>query len=349
MVNCLGPFSLRWCLSGLNQEHPCKDNPPTMTTPTPSSTPSGWCLVIHGGAGSMTPENLPPEQAEPYSAGLAKALAQGVAVLAAGGTALDAVEASVGALEDDPLFNAGRGAVFTAEGRIELDAAIMDGTSRAARSVAGVTRTRHPVSLARAVMERSPHVLLAREGADIFAIEQGLEQTEPGWFRTDARWQALEAMKAAAARGEALFDADLKFGTVGAVARDNAGHLAAATSTGGLTGKRWGRVGDSPLIGAGTLADDRACAVSATGAGEVFIRASAAHEISARIRLGGKTAKMAAEAVIRDDIGELGGTGGVIYIGADGGFGWAFNTPGMFRAKASAATPAQVAIFAEQK
>jgi beta-aspartyl-peptidase (threonine type) len=210
-----------------------------------------------------------------------------------------------------------------------------------------VTRTKNPISLARAVMENSPHVLLARDGADIFAIEQGLEQVEPGWFRTEERWQQLEAMKAAAARGESLFDTNLKYGTVGAVARDRNGHLAAATSTGGLTGKRWGRIGDSPLIGAGTWADDRSCAISATGSGEFFIRAGAAHEIGARIRMLGDSPQHAAEAVVAGELKNMGGDGGVIFVGADGSLGWSFNTPGMFRGAVNSAMPAVTAIFGD--
>ena len=287
-------------------------------------------------------------QQAPFRAGLAIALDAGRRVLAADGSALDAIETALRALEDDPLFNAGRGAVFTAEGRNELDAAIMDGTTRSAGAIAGATRTRNPVSLARAVMDHSPHVLLARDGADIFALEHGLEQVEPGYFRTEQRWQQLQAMKAAAARGEALFDADLKYGTVGAVARDRRGHIAAATSTGGLTGKRWGRIGDSPLIGAGTWADDRACGVSATGSGEYFIKVAAAHEISARIRLLGETAQAAADAVVQGELRAMGGDGGVIVIGTDGRPGWSFNTPGMYRACVTSTSKPLVAIFADE-
>lgn len=310
--------------------------------------PQRWSIAIHGGSGTMTRASLSGAHEAGCRAGLAAALAAGSAVLAAGGSALDAVEAAVKALEDDPLFNAGRGAVFTAEGRIELDAAIMSGETLAAGAVAGVTRTRHPVSLARAVMEQTPHVLLAREGADIFALETGLEQVDPAFFHTEARWQALQSMKAAAARGEPLFDANLKYGTVGAVAHDDAGHVAAATSTGGLTGKRWGRIGDSPLIGAGTWADDRAGAISATGSGEYFIRIAAAHEITARVRMRGETVQAAADAVVLHELKSMGGDGGIIFAGADGSCGWSFNTPGMFRARAAANGDTLVAIFNDE-
>ncbi|HYZ48659.1 MAG TPA: isoaspartyl peptidase/L-asparaginase, partial [Sphingomonas sp.] len=216
---------------------------------------------------------LTPAAEQGVRAGLAAALEAGAAVLRDGGPALDAVEAAVRLLEDDPHFNSGRGSAFTFEGAIELDAAIMDGRARDAGAVTGVTRTRNPVSLARQVMEDSPHVLLSREGADTFSREKGLEQAEPDWFAIPERRDQLEELKA---QGDGYFDVQMKYGTVGAVARDKAGHVAAATSTGGVTGKRWGRIGDSPLIGAGTYADDRAGAVSATGSGEFFIRAVAA-------------------------------------------------------------------------
>ena len=240
---------------------------PTAASAAPAPT---WSLVIHGGAGVMARDHMSPAKEAEYKAALAHALDIGGAVLAKGGSAVDAVEATVRVLEDDPHFNAGKGAVFTADGTNELDAAIMDGANRKAGAVAGVTRTKNPVSLARAVMEHSPHVMLARDGADQFSREQGLEQVDPGYFRTEERWQQLLDMRAAAAKGAQLFDKNLKYGTVGAVARDQAGHVAAATSTGGLTGKRWGRIGDSPIIGAGTYADDRACAGERDGIGRVF-------------------------------------------------------------------------------
>jgi L-asparaginase / beta-aspartyl-peptidase len=307
------------------------------------TVPAPWSLVIHGGSGSMTRATLHGAAETACRAGLAAALTAGAAVLATDGSALDAVEAAVRVLEDDPNFNAGRGAVFTAEGGIELDAAIM--SSGGAGAVAGVTRTRHPVSLARAVMERSPHVMLARDGADAFALEHDLEQVEPAWFHTPVRWQALEAMKASAAAGGPLFDKALKFGTVGAVARDVRGEMAAATSTGGLTAKRWGRIGDSPLIGAGTWAD-AAVAMSATGSGEDFIRAAAGHEISARVRHLGEGPRAATDAVLAT-IHAAGGNGGIIYMGATSA-GWAFTTPGMFRGCVTASQKPAVAIFADE-
>jgi beta-aspartyl-peptidase (threonine type) len=235
-------------------------------TPASASASETWTLVIHAGAGVVDRGRMAPQRDRAARAALDRALAAGGAVLRAGGNALDAVEAAVRVLEDDPLFNAGRGAVFTAAGTHELDAAIMDGATRKAGAVAGVTRTRNSVSLARAVMDRSQHVMLVGAGADAFSLQQGLEQVDPRYFRTQERWDQLQRLKAGG-QGAAHFNDEVKFGTVGAVARDVRGHLAAATSTGGLTGKAPGRVGDSPIIGAGTYADDRACAVSATGAG----------------------------------------------------------------------------------
>ena len=224
----------------------------------------GWSLAIHGGAGTIARENMTPEQDAAYRAALQRALDAGAAVLRDGGSAMEAIQAAIEPMEDDALFNAGRGAVLTWDGDIELDASIMDGRTRDAGAVAGVTGIRHPIELARLVMTDSPHVMLAGKGAETFAEEQGLERMPREWFETERRKEALERMKAE--RLSAL-DVDIKFGTVGAVARDSKGNLAAGTSTGGMTGKRWGRVGDAPVIGAGTYADNRACAVSATGWG----------------------------------------------------------------------------------
>jgi beta-aspartyl-peptidase (threonine type) len=310
-----------------------------------SSAPAPrWTLLVHGGAGILTRDTVSAQTDAAARAGLDAALAAGEAVLASGGSALDAVEAAVQVLEDDPTFNSGRGAVFTFDGAIELDAAIMDGATRAAGAVAGVTRTRHPVSLARAVMDHSPHVLLAGKGADIFATEQNVEQVDPDWFVTPERRAQLDAMKA---NPDGWFDVDMKYGTVGAVAVDAAGHVAAATSTGGVTGKRWGRVGDSPLIGAGTHADDRACAVSATGAGEFFIRIGVAHEISARIRFTGEDLQTAADHVLAET-SALGGTGGVIVAGPDGDVAWSFTTPGMYRGRAGSDGTRRTAIYGDE-
>lgn len=302
-----------------------------------------WKLVVHGGSGIIERGTMTAEQEQSARDGLGRALAAGADILASGGGAVDAVEAAARVLEDDPWFNAGRGAVFTYEGRNELDASIMDGSSRAAGAVTGISATRNPISLARAVMEKSPHVFLSAEGADLFSIEQGLDQCGPEWFATSERRRQLDELKA---KGDDFFDADLKYGTIGAVAVDSAGHVAAATSTGGLTGKRWGRIGDSPLIGAGTFADDRSGAVSATGAGEYFIRAGVAHEICARMRMLGETARQAAETVL-DDVARLGGSGGVIVVTPGGDCAHVFNTPGMYRGMASA-DQSSVAIFGDE-
>jgi L-asparaginase / beta-aspartyl-peptidase len=302
-----------------------------------------WKLVVHGGAGVIERERSTPEQDSQIRASLDRALAAGGAILAAGGSALDAVERAACVLEDDPHFNAGRGAVFTYQGTNELDAAVMEGEARNAGAVTGVTATKNPVSLARAVMEHSPHVFLSREGADQFSREHGLEQVGPEWFATPERRRQLDSMRG---DDDHYFDEELKYGTVGAVAVDLDGHVAAATSTGGLTGKRWGRIGDTPLIGAGTYADDRAGAVSATGAGEYFIRAAVAHEICARMRMCGESARAAADRAIAD-VGALGGSGGVIVVTPDGDAALAFNTPGMYRGIASA-EGRTVAIYGDE-
>ena len=302
-----------------------------------------WAIAIHGGAGSMTPDTFDAATIAAHEAGLAAALAAGRAVLAAGGSALDAVTAAVVVLEDDPHFNAGRGAVFTYHGTNELDAAIMAGDGRGAGAVAGVTHTRNPVRLARAVMEAGPHVMLSGTGADEFARDHAIEQADPDWFATPERWRQLEELKA---KKLGWFDSGMKYGTVGAVARDGAGHVAAATSTGGLTGKRWGRIGDSPLIGAGTYADDRAGAVSCTGSGEQFIRTGAAHEICTRMRLLGESADVAARTVLAE-VGALGGVGGAIVVSPQGQTALVFTTPGMFRGRADSEGRQEIGIFGD--
>jgi beta-aspartyl-peptidase (threonine type) len=304
-----------------------------------------WTLVIHGGAGVMERSKMTPEREAHQREALSLALKTGSDILKKGGTALDAVEATIRVLEDDPGFNAGKGAVFDAQGINELDAAIMDGSDRSAGAVAGVTRTKNPISLARAVMEKSPHVMLQGAGADQFSKEMGLEQVDPSYFRTEERWQQLQQLLHP--KSGAIFDKDVHFGTVGAVARDTHGNLAAATSTGGLTGKRWGRVGDSPIIGAGTYADNRGCAVSATGSGEYYIRVGAAHEICARVRLTGASLQEAADAV-QAEVKELGGQGGVIAVAPDGTPAWSFNTPGMYRGRATSKGDFKVAIYGDE-
>lgn len=292
----------------------------------------------------MTRETLASATDAAGRAALRRAIAAASAVLASGASALDAVESAVRVMEDDPAFNAGRGSVFTAEGRVECDAAMMDGRAREAGAVAGVRSTKNPIGLARAVMERSPHVFLAGQGADHFGRAHGLEEAPREWFETDERRRQLDEILA---DPNAPFDSGMKYGTVGAVALDIHGHVAAATSTGGLTGKRWGRVGDSPLIGAGTYADDRAGAVSCTGTGEVFIRLGAAHEICARARLADTNPLDAAAALI-EEVGAFGGKGGVIVVAPDCSGGWHFNTPGMYRGRASSESPPEVAIYGDE-
>lgn len=310
-----------------------------------ADAPAKWSLAVHGGAGVLERGELTPEKDKAYRAGLDAALEAGAKVLKAGGSSLDAVEAAVRVLEDNPLFNAGKGAVFTAEGRNELDASIMDGATLRAGAVAGVTRTRNPVSLARAVMEKSPHVLLVRDGADQFSKENGLEQVEPEYFRTEERWKQLEAWRK---DHQAALDPTHLFGTVGAVALDQAGHVAAATSTGGMTGKRWARVGDSPIIGAGTYARDGVCAVSATGSGEYFIRESAARQVCDRVAWKGETVQQAADGTMAS-ITKIGGDGGLIAIDGEGRAAFGMNDLGMYRGAISSSAPTpRTAIYANE-
>ena len=278
----------------------------------------------------MRPGRLDPEQEKCARAGLEAALTTGSAILEKRESALEAVEAAVRVLEEDTCFNAGRGSVLTASGCIELDAAIMDGRDRRAGAVAGLRTTRAPISLARRLLDDGPHVFLSGKGADDFARSHGLEQVDNSWFEIPERRRQLEELL-----GEGGFDDEVKYGTVGAVAVDVDGHVAVATSTGGLTAKRWGRVGDSPLIGAGTYADDRAAAVSATGSGEYFVRAVAAHQLAERVRLGGQSLQRALDAVLAD-VASLGGKGGLIAVAPDGEAAWGFTTPAMYRGMADA-------------
>jgi beta-aspartyl-peptidase (threonine type) len=303
-------------------------------------------LVIHGGAGVMK-SDLTPEKEKQVRADLEAALAAGHAVLKNGGSSLDAVTRAILVLEDSPRFNAGKGAVFTHDGRNELDAAIMDGVTLRAGAVAGVHRVKNPVLLARAVMEKSPHVFMTGDGAEAFARTVGIELVDPKYFRTEERWQQLQdALKAEKNKQASALGRMLHYGTVGAVALDQAGRLAAATSTGGMTDKRWGRVGDSPVIGAGTYANAH-CAVSATGWGEYYIRAVAAHDICARVEYAHKPIADAAKAVVMDVIPKLGGDGGVIALDADGNFATPFNTDGMYRGWVDKDGKVHVAILAE--
>jgi L-asparaginase / beta-aspartyl-peptidase len=317
---------------------------PVPAAPAPAGT--GFGMVVHGGAGTIRRGSMSAEVEAQYRATLEQALQAGHRILAAGGTSLDAVEAAVHVLEDSPLFNAGRGAVFTSEGRNELDAAIMDGRTLQAGAIAGVTRVRNPISLARLVMERSPHVFMAREGAEVFGAEHDIVMVDPAYFFTENRWNALG--RALEAEGRPMpprpagvggdqnsslrlpQDDDYKLGTVGAVALDRHGNLAAATSTGGMTNKRFGRIGDVPVIGGGTYASPR-CAVSATGHGEFFIRNVVAHDICARMEYQNISLERAAHDVVMVRLVEQGGDGGIIAMDAQGNYTMPFNSEGMYR------------------
>ncbi len=300
-----------------------------------------WTLLIHGGAGVMRRDEMTPEMDEAYRAGLNDALEAGSKVLAGGGQALDAVEAAVRVLEDNPNFNAGKGAVLTREGLAELDASIMDGRDRRAGAVAQVRTVKNPIRAARHVMEHSGRVMFAGPDVDDMAAKAGLDIVPPEYFITPRR---LEALKRAMAGNFLPMD---RFGTVGAVAMDRQGNLAAATSTGGMNAKPPGRVGDSPIIGAGTYAENKSCAVSATGDGEFFIRASVARMICARIEMQGLSAAKAAQATL-DEVRTLGGTGGVIVLSHDGSVALSMNTEGMFRGRTDATGRKEVGIYADE-
>ena len=324
-----------------------------------------WALVLHGGAGVIARSSMTPSAEANYRAGIREALTAAAAVLDKGGSSLDAVETATRLLEDNPLFNAGRGAVFTADGTNQLDAAIMNGATMQAGAVADVQRTRHPISLARAVMEKSPHVMLIGKGADDFAASVHLEQVPPSFFFTEPRWQQLveELTKqgmpipprpdgAPPAPSKPVADYETpgthKYGTVGVVALDRQGNLAAGTSTGGTTGKRWNRVGDTSIIGAGTYASNKSCGVSATGTGEYFIRLTVARSICALVEYKGMSLQDAADQVVQKDLVAIHGDGGIIALTPDGQIAWSFNTPGMFRAKLKEGGTPQIGIFHDE-
>ncbi|MDG2523894.1 isoaspartyl peptidase/L-asparaginase [Stenotrophomonas sp. HITSZ_GD] len=313
--------------------------------PALSATP---VLVIHGGAGVEKGSLSAEEQAAAREA-MARALRAGHDVLQHGGSAVDAVAATITVMEDAPQFNAGRGAVFTHDGRNELDAAIMDGASGQAGAIAGVHRVRNPIQLARAVMEHSQHVMLTGDGAEVFARDQGIPLVDPSYFRTEKRWQQLQKALKEEAAGQAHADLETArhFGTVGALALDTQGRLAAGTSTGGMTNKRYGRIGDSPIIGAGTYANAQ-CAVSGTGWGEYYLRAVAAYDICARMKYAGQSLAQAAEAVIDQQIPAAGGNGGAIALDAQGHMAFPFNTQGMYRGWIGADGVPHVAIFTDE-
>lgn len=293
-----------------------------------------FAIVIHGGAGTILRENMSAESEAAYKSQLEEAIRVGYTILKNGGSSLDAVEKTINILEDSPLFNAGKGAVFTNAETNELDASIMDGKTLNAGASAGTKTVKNPINLARAIMEQSPHVMLAGEGADTFAKERGLEIVSPEYFSTDTRLNTLKRIKEKekALAATDTTHTDSKFGTVGCVALDQNGNLAAGTSTGGMTNKRWGRVGDAPIIGAGTYANNNTCAVSCTGWGEFFIRAMVAHDISALMEYKGLTLQEAAKVVIQKKVPELGGDGGIIAVDKNGNMVMEFNTAGMYRA-----------------
>jgi beta-aspartyl-peptidase (threonine type) len=331
----------------------------------PQSATHKWSIVVHGGAGVIERKSMPPATEAEYRGAMKTAIETGAAVLAKGGTSLDAVQQTIQYLEDNPLFNAGKGAVFTADGRNELDSAIMDGATLKAGAVAQITRTRHPIAAAHAVMEQSPAVMLAGPAADNFAASKGLEQVDNSYFFTERRWEGLikqlqkegkpipprpAGAPPAPAKPLAMIEpADAhKWGTVGVVALDDAGNIAAGTSTGGLQAKLPGRIGDSPIIGAGTYASNHSCAVSGTGTGEYFIRLTIAREICALVEDKHMKLQAAADEVIHQQLEALHGDGGVIAIAPDGQQAWSFNTPGMYRARMSQGSQPTIAIYNDE-
>ena len=303
-------------------------------------------IALHGGAGTIERGTMSEELEATYRALLDDAITRGFEKLRKGEPGLDVVVSIIQLMEDSPLFNAGRGAVYTWEGTHELDASIMHGENLDAGAVAGISTVKSPIALARAVMEDSPHVMLSGAGAEAFAHEQGFEVIPPEYFATDRRREALDAYKVNEQAGLKP-EADHKFGTVGVVVLDAAGNLVAGTSTGGMTGKRWGRIGDSPVIGAGTYADNRSCAVSATGHGEYFIRHTVARGICARVEYGGATLETAATSVVMDELVAAGGEGGIVAVDPRGEVTLIFNTAGMYRASINASGEKTVGIYSD--
>lgn len=306
-----------------------------------------WAIVVHGGAGNMNPADFDDETKQAYTDKISDALEAGSQILENGGSALDAVETSIRILENSPLFNAGKGAVFNADGVNEMDASIMDGSTLNAGAVANIRTVKNPISAARKVMEASPHVMLIKEGAEKFAGEQGLKIVDPSYFYTGKRWESLQ--KAKQREDQKLEDQSKKRGTVGCVALDKNGNIAAGTSTGGMTNKKYGRVGDSPIIGAGTYADNSSCGVSATGHGEYFIRNVVAYDIVARVKYTGESIESAAGDVINKKLKAMGADGGVIVMDKNGNISMPFNTSGMFRGFQYPGEKAQAFIFADEK
>lgn len=296
--------------------------------------PAEYAIVIHGGAGTILKANITPEQEAAYKKAMNEALDIGEAILKSGGSSLDAVEKTIHSLEESPLFNAGKGAVFTNAGVNELDASIMSGADRNAGAVGGVTIVKHPISAARAVMEKSTHVMLTGKGAEQFAQEQGLELVDNEYFFTQRRWDALQKAKATEDKSTGILPKesdDYKFGTVGCIALDKKGNIVAGTSTGGMTNKKYNRIGDSPIIAAGTYANNNTCGVSCTGHGEYFIRYAVAHDVSALMEYKGWSVEEAAREVVNKKLVEAGGSGGLIALDKYGNVTMPFNTEGMYR------------------
>ncbi len=309
-------------------------------------------IVVHGGAGTILKSNMTAEVEQQYREKLTEAITAGYSVLQEGGKSLDAVEKVINILEDSPLFNAGKGAVFTHDGTNELDASVMDGKTLKAGAVAGVKHIKNPISLARMVMEQSPHVMLTGTGAETFAKEHGMDTVPQSYFYTERRWNQLMFLKAQedSLKKKEVFDTtDGKHGTVGCVALDVFGNIAAGTSTGGTTNKRYGRVGDSPIIGAGTYANNMTCGVSSTGTGEFFIRSVVAHDISALMEYKGYSVQQAADSVVMGKLLKINGDGGVIALDKDGNIGISFNTEGMYRGFVDKAGKVVVRIYGEEK
>ncbi len=308
-------------------------NTPSQTTTPDTKAQAEYALVIHGGAGTILKENMTPELEQQYHNKLKEALLAGYNVLQDGGSSMDAVESAIMIMENSPLFNAGKGAVFTNDGRNAMDASFMDGKTQNAGAVGGVRRVKNPIRAARAVLEKSKHVLLTGKGADVFAKEQGLELADTSYFYTERRWKSLQNAKQKE-DGSSMIrteDNDYKYGTVGAAALDKAGNLAAGTSTGGMTNKRYGRIGDSPIIGAGTYANNNTCAISSTGHGEYFMRYLVAYDISAMVEYKGSPFVEAADYVVNDKLKSKGGSGGIIGVDKYGNIAMPFNTAGMYR------------------
>ncbi|MEM6726166.1 MAG: isoaspartyl peptidase/L-asparaginase [Bacteroidota bacterium] len=317
------------------------------TTSDQPTKKQDFALVIHGGAGTILKKNMSPEKEKAYRDKLTEALEAGYAILEKGGEAGDAVVAAITIMEDSPLFNAGKGAVFTHAGTNEMDASYMDGKSLEAGAVGGVRTVKNPILAAKAVMEKSQHVMLTGSGAQEFAASQGIELVDTTYFYTERRWKSLQRVIEKENKGKKIEQAE-KHGTVGAVALDKSGNIVAGTSTGGMTNKRWGRIGDSPIIGAGTYANSKTCGVSATGHGEFFIRYAVAHDIHARMAYKNIPLQKAANEVINEELVEAGGTGGVVALDKDGNIAMPFNTAGMYRGYILPNGEAQVFIYKDE-